>query len=286
MKTKKKNPPKGYDYLEPILLALENELRDKVRESNANKRNMESMWPVHQIQNQRTRYVYDMHYKYKKISRKVLDYCVKNKQADAALMAKWKKPGYERLCSTYVINSSNYKFGTTSICRVPLYQRRDELKFAQDPTTGCLGCASGGRKGAPAGPKNIFGNKYGQRLAAIQIAREERMKELEAKKEERRRLQEDIKEAEDEDNDGSSSSDDDDFGPSPAAGVWAKNQSKLEEQTAFSFGDDDDDDDEVETDDEEDEGPQPSTETVTPAGEECYRNDENDERPHKKVRAS
>lgn len=33
-------------------------------------------------------------------------------------MAKWKKPGYERLCSTYVINSKNYKFGTVSICRV------------------------------------------------------------------------------------------------------------------------------------------------------------------------
>lgn len=39
-------------------------------------------------------------------------------------MAKWKKPGYERLCSTYVINTKNYKFGTTSICRVsPLCDR-------------------------------------------------------------------------------------------------------------------------------------------------------------------
>lgn len=35
-------------------------------------------------------------------------------------MAKWKKPGYERLCSTYVINTKNYKFGTVSICRVSL----------------------------------------------------------------------------------------------------------------------------------------------------------------------
>lgn len=33
---------------------------------------------------------------------------------------------------------------------------------------GCRGCASG-----KAGYKNIFGNKYGQYLAAIQIAREE-----------------------------------------------------------------------------------------------------------------
>lgn len=40
------------------------------------------------------------------------------KLVDGPLMAKWKKPGYERLCSTYVINTKNYKFGTVSICRV------------------------------------------------------------------------------------------------------------------------------------------------------------------------
>lgn len=43
---------------------------------------------------------------------------VLQKLVDGPLMAKWKKPGYERLCSTYVINSKNYKFGTVSICRV------------------------------------------------------------------------------------------------------------------------------------------------------------------------
>ncbi len=29
-----KSPPKGYEYIEPIMEALENELRDKVKESN------------------------------------------------------------------------------------------------------------------------------------------------------------------------------------------------------------------------------------------------------------
>lgn len=42
---------------------------------------------------------------------------VPQKLVDGPLMAKWKKPGYERLCSTYVINTKNYKFGTVSICR-------------------------------------------------------------------------------------------------------------------------------------------------------------------------
>ena len=79
----------------------------------------ESQWPVHQINWQRSRYIYDLYYVYNKISREIYDYCVSNKIVDPALIAKWKKPGYERLCSTYAINPRNYKFGTVSICRVP-----------------------------------------------------------------------------------------------------------------------------------------------------------------------
>jgi bud site selection protein 31 len=47
--SKKRKPPEGFEVVEPILEALENELRDKVKESNANKRKTESLWPVHQI---------------------------------------------------------------------------------------------------------------------------------------------------------------------------------------------------------------------------------------------
>ena len=128
----------GFDYVEPILEAMENELRDKVKETNAKKRKTESMWPVHQINWQKSRYIYDMYYTHQKISRKVYDYCINQNLIDAALIAKWKKPGYERLCSTYVINPTNYKFGTTSICRVPLWDRSQDQKLAQDPTVRLL----------------------------------------------------------------------------------------------------------------------------------------------------
>jgi bud site selection protein 31 len=134
---KKKSPPPGFDYVEPILEALENELRDKVKESNEGKRKTESLWPVHQINWQKSRYIYDLFYTYKRISRQVYDYCIDQKLVDAALIAKWKKPGYERLCSTYVINPTNYKFGTTSLCRVPLFDRSEEQRAAQDPTVSC-----------------------------------------------------------------------------------------------------------------------------------------------------
>ena len=125
--------------------------------------------PVHQINWQKSRYVYDMYYTYEKISREVYDYCITNKLVDAGLIAKWKKTGYERLCSTYTINPRNYKFGTVSICRVPKQYLAPGMEI-EDPITGCRGCASG-----IGGCANIFGNKYGQYLAAIQIAREQRL---------------------------------------------------------------------------------------------------------------
>jgi len=135
---KKKKPPVGFDDVEPTLEALENELRDRVKESNEGKRKTESLWPIHQINWQKSRYIYDMYYTHNRISRQVYEYCINQKLVDSSLIAKWKKSGYERLCSTYVINPSNYKFGTTSICRVPIYDRSEEARAAKDPTVSAI----------------------------------------------------------------------------------------------------------------------------------------------------
>jgi bud site selection protein 31 len=142
----------------------------EVNEPHEGLRKNESQWPVFQINWQKTRYIYDMYYTFRRISKEIYEYCINNKIVDASLIAKWKKTGYERLCSTYVINPHNYKFGTVSICRVPS-QHLPPGTNIEDPTTGCRGCASGSRD-------NIFGNKYGQYLAAIQVAREERRGQL------------------------------------------------------------------------------------------------------------
>jgi bud site selection protein 31 len=244
-KWKKKRPPAGFEVVEGVLEALENELRDKVKETNLEKRKTESLWPVHQINWQKSRYVYDMFYTHHRIERPVYQYCLDQKIVDAGLIAKWKKPGYERLCSTYVINPANFKFGTTSICRVPWKDRGSDVRGVADPTTGCLGCASGGPE---AGPRNIFGGKYGQNLAAVQVARDKRQALKEQKEEEKRlaavkaaaqeavveqqKQAEDDDEAPTDDDDVATDdeSDDDDFGPSPAAGVWAGSK-KLEDES-------------------------------------------------------
>jgi bud site selection protein 31 len=130
----RKPPPEGFDSVSPVLDALENELRDKVKESNLKQRKTEAMWPVHQINWQKSRYIYDLYYTHHRISKQVYQYCIDQKLVDAALIAKWKKRGYERLCSTYVINPTNYKFGTTSICRVPWKDRSEDQKHVADPT--------------------------------------------------------------------------------------------------------------------------------------------------------
>ena len=66
----------------------------------------------------------------------------------AALISKWRKPGYEILCSMSAIQRSGTNFGTTSICRVPLAQRAGQIM--PSVTTGCVSCVSG--DGIDGGP--------------------------------------------------------------------------------------------------------------------------------------
>lgn len=71
------------------------------------------------INHHRSRYIYDMYYKRDSISKELYDYCLKEGIADAALIAKWKKPGYEKLCCLICVQTTNTMFGTSCICRVP-----------------------------------------------------------------------------------------------------------------------------------------------------------------------
>lgn len=105
-----------------------------------------------------------------------------------------------------------------------------------------MGCASGKN----AGPRNIFGTKYGQNLAAVQIAREKRAEEKK-RREEAELLQAQM-DALNNDDDASTDDDedDDDYGPSPAAGIWAGSQKLQHESERIA-----DPNGEAETDDEE-----------------------------------
>lgn len=133
-------PPDGWDLIEPTLEELEAKMREAESESHEGKRRVESLWPIFKIHNQRSRYMYDMYYKQQVISKELFDFCIKNKLADQALIAKWKKQGFENLCCLRCIQVKDTNFGTNCICRVPKSQL-DENRPLQCNNCGCRGCS-------------------------------------------------------------------------------------------------------------------------------------------------
>ena len=153
-----KKAPEGWDIILDTMEMFENRMKDAVNESHEGKRKHESKWPIHRINYERSRYVYEMHYTKKEISRELLDFCIREKVIDGNLLAKWKKPGYEFLCSVAAINKGSTNFGTTSVCRVPLRLRSG--KIGPSTETGCISCASCD-KGAPIWWNSTLDEKSG-----------------------------------------------------------------------------------------------------------------------------
>jgi len=140
----------GWDDVEPQLQEFQSQMRDAINEPHEGKRRNEATWPITKIHYERSRYIYELFHKKKAISRELYDFLILEKWADAALIAKWKKPGYEYLCSLSAIDKRNANFGTTAICRVPLHLRKPG-GTGPSVSTGCISCASqeAGRLGGP-----------------------------------------------------------------------------------------------------------------------------------------
>lgn len=95
-RARSKPPPQGWELIEPTLEELEAKMRDAETESHEGKRRTESLWPIFKIHHQRSRYIFDLYYKRKAISKELYEYCIKQRIADQALIAKWKKQGWAR----------------------------------------------------------------------------------------------------------------------------------------------------------------------------------------------
>lgn len=145
-----KKAPEGWDDVAPQLEEFANQMREAVNEPHEGKRRNEATWRITKIHWERSRYVFELYYKKKAISKELYDHLLLEKQADANLIAKWRKPGFEYLCSLMAIDKRNSHFNTTAICRVPLHLRKSG---AAQPsvTTGCISCSSqeAGRLGGP-----------------------------------------------------------------------------------------------------------------------------------------
>jgi len=106
------------------------------------KRKAESVWPIFRIHHQRSRYIYELYYRRKEISRELYEWCLNENIADRNLIAKWKKSGYEKLCCLRCVQTKDHNFATTCICRVPKSKLEDG-KIVECVHCGCKGCSSG-----------------------------------------------------------------------------------------------------------------------------------------------
>ncbi|KAG0291569.1 hypothetical protein BGZ96_005069 [Linnemannia gamsii] len=143
-----KRAPEGFDDIEPTLREFQTKMKDAENDPHEGKRKIEALWPIFRLHHQRSRYVYELYYKREAISKELYEYLLKQGYADANLIAKWKKAGYEKVCCLRCIQPKDTNFGTTCVCRVP----RDKLedgKVIECIHCGCRGCSSG--SGATAG---------------------------------------------------------------------------------------------------------------------------------------
>lgn len=160
--SKRKPPPEGFGEIENDLLIFANKMKDAQNKPPPPGPKHQAQWEVFQISHQRSRYIYDLYYEKEAISKQLYDWLLKNGYADAMLIAKWKKQGYEKvrttlnfflatvtrlltclpkLCCLRCVQTKETNFNSTCICRVPRAQLKED-KDMQCVNCGCRGCAS------------------------------------------------------------------------------------------------------------------------------------------------
>jgi len=139
--SRNKKPPAGFDNIRDDLEVFNIKMKDAQNAPTNNVAKSQATWPIFQIAHQRSRYVYELYYEKEAISKQLYDWLLKNGYADAMLIAKWKKQGYEKLCCLRCIQTKETNFQSTCICRVPKAQMKDEGDI-QCASCGCRGCAS------------------------------------------------------------------------------------------------------------------------------------------------
>ncbi len=68
---------------------IEAKMREAELEPHEGKRKVETLWPIFKIHHQKSRYIYDLYYKRKTISKELYDYCLKQSIGDKNLIGKW-----------------------------------------------------------------------------------------------------------------------------------------------------------------------------------------------------
>ncbi|KAK3032191.1 hypothetical protein RJ639_035903 [Escallonia herrerae] len=141
VKTNRVKYPEGWELIEPTIRELQAKMREAENDPHDGKRKCETLWPIFKIAHQQSRYIFDLYHRRKEISKELYEFCLDQGYADRNLIAKWKKPGYERLCCLRCMQPRDHNYQTTCVCRVPKHLR--EEKVIECVHCGCGGCASG-----------------------------------------------------------------------------------------------------------------------------------------------
>ncbi|OVA03612.1 G10 protein [Macleaya cordata] len=91
IKTNRVKYPNGWELIEPTLRELEAKMREAENDPHDGKRKCEALWPIFSIAHQKSRYIYDLYYRRKEISKELYEFCLDQGYADRNLIAKWKK---------------------------------------------------------------------------------------------------------------------------------------------------------------------------------------------------
>jgi len=67
-----------------------------------------------EILNEGSRYIYELYYQKQAISKQLYDWLLKNNYADANLIAKWKKQGYEKVRASLVFLKTGWLFSIST----------------------------------------------------------------------------------------------------------------------------------------------------------------------------
>ncbi|KAL6620329.1 hypothetical protein ACP70R_035468 [Stipagrostis hirtigluma subsp. patula] len=85
-------------------------MREAKNDPHDGKRKCEALWPIFRISHQKSRYMYDLYYRRKEISKELYEFRLNQGYADRNLIAKWKK---SRVMSVFAVFGI-YKHETTT----------------------------------------------------------------------------------------------------------------------------------------------------------------------------
>lgn len=91
VKTSRVKYPEGWELIEPTLRELQAKMREAENDPHDGKRKCEALWPIFKIAHQKSRYIFDLYFRRKEISKELFEFCLDQGYADRNLIAKWKK---------------------------------------------------------------------------------------------------------------------------------------------------------------------------------------------------